>query len=130
MFFSGDICICVTAALPQCAEEAQVDRSHPGSHILNGSWEMPEGYRTVGQLGNSYPPTTVLLALETKCVCIHDCKKPSSYPYHPSSLPSTSDILGRNNYTSTNTAQCLSGSPRPLLYWDHCLLMPETGSAL
>lgn len=130
MFFSGDICICVTAALPQCAEEAQPDRSHPGSHILNGSWEMPEGFRTGGQLGISYTSITVLLALETKCVFTHDCKKTRSYLYHSTSVLSTSDILGRNNYTSTNTAQYLSGSLCPLLYCDHCLLMPETGSAL
>lgn len=116
--------------LPQYAEEAQVDRSHPGSHVLNGSWEMPEGFRTVGQLRILFPSITVLLALETKCVCAHDCKKPRSYPYHSTSALSTSDILGRNNYTSTNTAECLSGSPCPLLYCDHCLLMPETGSAL
>lgn len=50
VFFSGDVCISVTAALLQYAEEAQVDRSHPELHILSGSWEMPEDFLTLGQL--------------------------------------------------------------------------------
>lgn len=39
MLFSGDFCISVTAALPQYAEVAHLDRSYPGFHILNGSWD-------------------------------------------------------------------------------------------
>lgn len=42
MFFSGDLCISVTAALPQYAEVAHLDRSYPGFHILNGSWDARE----------------------------------------------------------------------------------------
>lgn len=39
MLFSGDLCVSVTAALPQYAEVAHLDRSYPGFHILNGSWD-------------------------------------------------------------------------------------------
>lgn len=42
MLFSEDLCISVTAALPQYAEVAHFDRSHPGFHILNGSWDARE----------------------------------------------------------------------------------------
>lgn len=39
MLFSGDFCVSVTAASPQYAEVAHLDRSYPGFHILNVSWD-------------------------------------------------------------------------------------------
>lgn len=42
MLSSGDLCTSMTAALPQYAEVAHLDRSYPGFHMLNGSWEARE----------------------------------------------------------------------------------------
>lgn len=101
MFFSGDICVSVTAALPQYAKEAPVDRSHPGSHILSGSWEMPECFLTVGQLSIKYASVTALSPSETTCARTHDCKKPRSCFNHSCSALSNSDVPGRIIYSRT-----------------------------
>ena len=55
MLFSGDLCISVTAALPQYAEVAHLDRSYPGFHILNGSWDTREFSRSGSALALTKP---------------------------------------------------------------------------
>lgn len=65
MLSSGDLCVSATAALPQYAEVAHLDRSYPGFHILNGSWDAREFSHSAWALCLITPS----LASETSCTC-------------------------------------------------------------
>lgn len=117
-FSSGDICIPVTAELPQYAKVAGVDRSHPGSHILSDSWEMPEVLSHSASAQHQVSIYYGSLGLRNK-MCLYTRLLRSSGHILITLVQlalSSSDIPGPNIYDSTRTAQCLSGYPCPVLY--------------
>lgn len=65
MPFSGDLCISLTAASPQYAEVAHLDRSYPGFHILNGSWDT----RELSHSGEALYLIRLCQASEASCTC-------------------------------------------------------------
>lgn len=98
MLSSRDLCISVTAALPQYAEVAHTDRSYPGFHILNGSWDAREFSHSGWALPWALPGFRD--KLHCPCVATDYPKKSKRYLCHCLNI---SDIHGSNLYGSIRT---------------------------